>query len=93
MTIRVRTLSAEERAELTRMARSRTLCAGRVKRAQLVLLAAEGREAGEIGEKLRLHAKTARFWLNASTPTGSTVSRRPSGRAARRSTRRTRSGR
>src|SRR3954467_9298089 len=63
MTIRVRTLSAEERAELTRMARSRTLCAGRVKRAQLVLLAAEGRKAGEIGEGLRLHAKTARFWL------------------------------
>src|SRR5689334_5965047 len=47
MTIRVRTLSAEERTELTRMARSRTLCAGRVKRARLVLLAAEGREGGE----------------------------------------------
>ncbi len=26
-------------------------------------LAAEGRKAGEIGEELRLHAKTARFWL------------------------------
>src|SRR4051812_49899638 len=63
MTIRVRTVSAEERAELTRVARSRTLCAGGVKRAQLVLLAAEGRKAGEIGEGLRLHAKTARFWL------------------------------
>ena len=63
MTIRVRSPSAEEHAELTRRARSRTLCAGRVKRAQLVLLAAEGRKAGEIAEELRLHARTARFWL------------------------------
>jgi transposase len=63
MTIRVRALSAEEQAELTRMARSRMLCAGRVKRAQLVLLAVEGREAREIAEELRWHAKTARFWL------------------------------
>src|SRR3954447_4832654 len=80
MTIRVRTLSAEERAELTRMARSRTLCAGRVKRAQLVLLAAEGREAGEIGEGLRLHARTARFWLkryNAHGLAGLEESERP----------------
>src|SRR4051812_24235660 len=80
MTIRVRTLSAEERAELTRVARSRTLCAGRVKRAQLVLLAAEGRKAGEIGEGLRLHAKTARFWLkrfNAHGLAGLEESERP----------------
>jgi transposase len=63
MTIRVRALSAEEQAELTRMARSRTLCAGRVRRAQLVLLAVEGHTAGEIAQSLRLHARTARFWL------------------------------
>ena len=63
MTIRVRALSAEEQAGLTRMARSRTLCAGRVKRAQLVLLAVEGHKAKEIAEALRLHARTARFWL------------------------------
>jgi transposase len=63
MTIRVRALSAEEQAELTRMARSRTLCAGRVKRAQLVLLAVEGHTAKEIAAILRLHARTARFWL------------------------------
>src|SRR3954453_14061323 len=80
MTIRVRTLSAEERAELTRMGRSRPLCAGRGKGAQLVLLAAEGREAGEIGEGLRLHAKTARFWLkryNAHGLAGLEESERP----------------
>ena len=63
MTIRVRALSTEEQAELTRMARSRTLCAGRVKRAQLVLLAVEGHTAEAIAEILRLHARTARFWL------------------------------
>src|ERR671935_3232299 len=80
MTIRVRSPSAEERTELTRMARSRTLCAGRVKRAQLVLLAAEGRKAAEIAEALRLHAKTARFWLkrfNARGLAGLDESERP----------------
>src|SRR3954452_20590488 len=80
MTIRVRTLSADERSELTRVARSRTLGAGRVKRAQLVLLAAEGREAGEIGEGLRLHAQKDRFWLRrfkAHGLTGLEESERP----------------
>src|SRR5215212_4223448 len=80
MTIRIRTPGAEEQAGLTRMARSRTLCAGRVKRAQLVLLAAEGRKAGEIAEALRLHAKAARFWLerfNARGPAGLDESERP----------------
>src|SRR4051794_25043640 len=76
MTIRVRTLSAEERAELTRMARSRTLCAGRVKRAQLVLLAAEGREAGGIGEGVRVHAQTARVWLKRFNAPGLAESER-----------------
>ena len=80
MTIRVRALSAEEQAELTRMARSRMLCAGRVKRAQLVLLAVEGREARAIAEELRWHAKTARFWLqrfNAHGLAGLEESERP----------------
>ena len=80
MTIRVRTPSAEEQVELARMARSRTLCAGRVKRAQLVLLAVEGRKAAEIAESLRLHARTARFWLkrfNAHGLAGLEESERP----------------
>ena len=45
-----------------------------------MLLAAEGREAGEIGEGLRLHAKTARFWLkrfNAHGLAGLEESERP----------------
>ena len=80
MTIRVRAPSAEEQVELARMARSRTLCAGRVKRAQLVLLAVEGRKAAEIAESLRLHARTARFWLkrfNAHGLAGLEESERP----------------
>ena len=70
-----------------------TLCAGRVKRAQLVLLAAEGREAAEIGAGLRLHAKTARLWLkrfNAHGLAGLEESERP---AARRPTPPSRSAR
>ena len=89
MTIRVRTLSPEERVELARTARSRTLCAGRVKRAQLVLLAAEGRKAAEIAAELRLPARTARFWLKRFNAHGLAGL----GRAARRSTRPTRSRR
>jgi transposase len=80
MTIRVRALSAEEQAELTRMARSRMPRAGRVKRAQLVPLAVEGREAREIAEERRWHAKTARFWLkrfNAHGLAGLEESERP----------------
>ena len=80
MTIRVRGLSAEEQAELTRMARSRTLCAGRVKRAQLVLLAVGGRKAREIAAELRLHPRTVRFWLkrfNAQGLAGLEESERP----------------
>lgn len=80
MTIRVRAPSAEEQVELARMARSRTLCAGRVRRAQLVLLAMEGRKAAEIAESLRLHARTARFWLkrfNAHGLAGLEESERP----------------
>ena len=80
MTIRVRALSTEEQAGLTRMARSRTLCAGRVQRAQLVLLAAEGHTAKGIAGILRLHARTARFWLkrfNAHGLAGLEESARP----------------
>src|SRR4051794_38954518 len=80
MTIRVRTLSLEEQGELARMARSRTLCAGRVKRAQLVLLAVEGQTAAAVAGSLRLHARTARFWLkrfNAHGLAGLEESERP----------------
>src|SRR4051812_26172604 len=91
MTIRVRTLSLEEQGELARMARYRTLCAGRVKRAQLVLLAVEGQTAAAIAESLRLQPGRPGSGSSASTPTASPGSRRASGRAGRRPTRRSRS--
>jgi transposase len=56
------------------------LCAGRVKRAQLVLLAVEGQTAAAIAASLRLHARTARFWLkrfNAHGLAGLVESERP----------------
>jgi hypothetical protein len=45
MTIRVRALGEEEAAELARMARSRTLGAGLVRRAQIVQHAVDGLRA------------------------------------------------
>lgn len=64
MTIRVRALSDEEREELGRMARSRTLGAGLVRRAQIILQALEGRTAPEISARMALCGNTVRHWLN-----------------------------
>jgi transposase len=63
MTIRMRALGEEEAAELARMARSRTLGAGLVRRAQIVQHASEGLSAPEIAAKLGLCSATVRFWL------------------------------
>src|SRR3954452_8208747 len=63
MTIRVRALGEEEAAELGYMARSRTLGAGLVRRAQIVQHAAEGLSAPGIAAKLGLCGATVRFWL------------------------------
>ena len=63
MTIRVRALGEEEAAELAGMARSRTLGAGLVRRAQIVQHAADGLSAPEIATKLGLCGATVRFWL------------------------------
>ena len=63
MTIRPRALSDEERGELGRMARSRTLGAGRVRRARIVLHALEGLKAPEIGVRMGLCGATVRHWL------------------------------
>ena len=63
MTIRPRALSDEERGELGRMARSRTLGAGRVRRARIVLRALEGLKAPEIGVRMGLCGATVRHWL------------------------------
>src|SRR4051794_11154611 len=63
MTLRVRVVSDEEREELGRMARSRTVGAGLVRRAQIVLQALEGQKAPEISARMDLGGVTVRHWL------------------------------
>ena len=63
MTIRVRALSEEEAEELAHLARSRTLGAGLVRRAQIVQHAVDGLSAPEIAAKMDLCGATVRFWL------------------------------
>lgn len=63
MTIRVRALSDEETQGLGRMARSRTLGAGLVRRAQIVQHAVDGLSAPEVVAKMGLCGATIRFWL------------------------------
>lgn len=63
MTLRVRAVSDEEKEALGRMARSRSLGAGLVRRAQIVLHALEGLKAPEISAKMDLGGVTVRHWL------------------------------
>jgi transposase len=63
MAIRVRAVGDKEREELARMARSRTLGAGLVRRAQIVMHALEGLKAPEIGARMGLCGATVRHWL------------------------------
>ncbi|HEV2583283.1 MAG TPA: helix-turn-helix domain-containing protein [Ktedonobacteraceae bacterium] len=61
--LRVRSLSQEEYTQLKRMSISRKLCAGRVKRAQIILLSNQGHLPTEIDKKLNIHERTARRWI------------------------------
>jgi transposase len=64
MTLRVRALNDEEAQDLAHMARSRTLGAGLVRRAQIVQHAvADGLSAPEVAAKMGLCGPTVRFWL------------------------------
>jgi transposase len=63
MAIRVRAVGDKEREELARMARSRTLGAGLVRRAQIVMHALEGLKAPEISARMGLCGATVRHWL------------------------------
>jgi len=63
MTIRVRAVGEEEREELARLARSRTVGAGLVRRARIVMHALEGLKAPEIGARMDLGGTTVRHWL------------------------------
>ena len=63
MTLGVRVLDEEEREALGRIARSRTVGAGQVRRAQIVLQALEGLKAPEISARMDLCGATVRHWL------------------------------
>ena len=59
----MRAVSEEERKTLGQMARSHTLGAGLVRRAQIVLHALEGLKAPDISARMDLGGKTVRHWL------------------------------
>jgi transposase len=63
MTLRVRAVSDEEREELGRMARSRTVGAGLVRRARIIMHGLEGLKAPEISARMALCGATVRHWL------------------------------
>jgi transposase len=63
MTLRVRAVSEEERRTLGQMARSHTLGAGLVRRAQIVLHALDGLKAPEITARIDLCGATVRHPL------------------------------
>lgn len=63
MTLRVRSLSAEEAHRLARMTRSQKLGAGLVRRARIIQHAVEGLSAPGIAAKMGLCGATVRFWL------------------------------
>lgn len=60
MTLRLRDLSDEEREEVQRIARSHTLGAGLVRRAQIVAHALRGLKAEEIATQMDLCGNTVR---------------------------------
>jgi transposase len=64
MTLRLRDLSDDERAEVQRIARSHTLGAGMVRRAQIIVHAMSGLKAEEIAARMDLCGNTVRHWLN-----------------------------
>jgi transposase len=64
MPLRLRELSAGERAEVQRIARSHTLGAGLVRRAQIIVHALSGMKAEQIATRMELCGNTVRYWLN-----------------------------
>jgi len=72
MTLRLRDLSDDERAEVQRIARSHTLGAGLVRRAQIIVHALNGLKAEEIATRMELCGNTVRHWLNRFNARGLT---------------------
>src|SRR4051812_36688468 len=63
MTLRVRELNDHERVEVQRIARSHTLGAALVRRAQIIVHAMDGLKAEEIATRMDLCGNTVRHWL------------------------------
>jgi transposase len=70
MTLRLRELSEDERREVQRIARSHTLRAGLVRRAQIIVHALSGLTAEEIASRMELCGNTVRLWLNRCNARG-----------------------
>ncbi len=64
MTLRLRELSEDEQREVQRIARSHTLKAGLVRRAQIIVHAMNGLKAEDIARRMALSGNTVRLWLN-----------------------------
>ena len=64
MTLRVRELDDHERVDVQRTARSHTLGAALVRRAQIVIHARDGLKAEEIATRMDLCGNTVRHWPN-----------------------------
>jgi transposase len=64
MTLRLRDVTDDERVEVQRIARSHTLGAALVRRAQIVVHALGGLKAEEIATRLEFCANTVRYWIN-----------------------------
>lgn len=63
MSIRVRTMTPEEVAEIKQLAHSRTAPARAVERAKMIWLAQQGQRVPTIAQELGVTEKTARLWL------------------------------
>jgi len=61
--LKVRELTEEERAEVRRLAHSRTAAARLVERARIVWRSAEGWRVAAIAAEVGCHAQTVRLWL------------------------------
>ncbi len=59
----VRELTEDERAEVRRLAHSRTAAARLVERARIVWLSTEGRRVAAIAAEVGCHEQTVRLWL------------------------------
>ena len=71
MVLRLRELTAAERAAIDQLAHARTAPARRVERARIIAYASRGEGAPAIAERLRLDASTVRGWIHRFNAEGS----------------------